>query len=96
MKEPENIVLVTIPDYSYSPAASDYETEGVSRSIEEYNDIIKSEGQKRGLPVADIYSVSQTMTDEQDYISDGLHPSAEGYAKWEEVIYPVVYEFLKE
>lgn len=95
LKNPKNIVLITIPDYSKSPAASDYETAGVSEGIQQYNEIIKSEADKRDLKVADIFPISQTMTGAEDYISDGLHPSAEGYAKWEKVIYPVVYDFLK-
>lgn len=96
LKEPKNIVLVTIPDYSISPAASGNNTEGISKSIQEYNEIVKAEGSKRGLPIADIFPVSQTMTGSDDYISDGLHPSAQGYAKWEKVIYPVVFELLKK
>lgn len=95
MKEPKNVVLITIPDYSYSPAAKGYATSGISESIEKYNEVIKAEGLKRGLLVADIFSISKTMTGAEDYISDGLHPSAQGYAKWEEVIYPVVVKFLK-
>lgn len=95
MKEPKNIVLITIPDYSKSPAATGSNIQGVSESIQEYNKIIKSEAEKRGLKVADIFLVSQITTGADDYISDGLHPSAQGYAKWEKEIYPVVYEFLK-
>lgn len=95
LKEPKNIVLVTIPDYSISPAASGNNTEGIAKSIQEYNEIVKAEGSKRGLPVADIFPVSQTMTGSDDYISDGLHPSAQGYAEWEKVIYPEVFELLK-
>jgi lysophospholipase L1-like esterase len=95
MKNPQNIVLITIPDYSKSPASAGYQTAGVSESIQEYNQIIKQEAQQRGLEVADIFPVSQTMTTAADYISDGLHPSAQGTAKWESVIYPVVLEKLK-
>lgn len=93
MENPQGIVLITIPDYSYSPAA--YNKDGISESIAQYNQIIKSQAEKRGLKVADIYPVSQRMTGEEDFISDGLHPSAAGYRKWEEVIYPVVYDVLK-
>lgn len=92
---PENIVLITIPDYGKSPAVAGEDTELISKSIEEYNEVIKSEANKRGLKVADIFPVSQTMTSADDYIDDGLHPSAQGYTKWEKVIYPVVYSLLK-
>lgn len=96
LEKPENIILITIPDYSKSPAAAGYDSEGISTSIEEYNEIIKAEAGKRKLQAADIFEVSQTMTGAEDYISDGLHPSVLGYAKWEKVIYPLVYELLKK
>jgi lysophospholipase L1-like esterase len=94
MPKPNNLVLITIPDYSLSPAAQGNNTAGISESIVEYNSIIKAEAEKRNLKTADIFPISQTMTGQEDYISDGLHPSALGYAKWEKEIYPVVFNFL--
>jgi len=96
MVNPKNIVLVTIPDYTLSPAFAQYEKERVRNLIKEYNEIIKSEGKTRGLPVADIFPVSETMKSEADYVSDGLHPSAQGITKWEKVIFPVVLRLLKK
>lgn len=95
MPNPKNIVLITIPNYGKSPALVGEDIEFISKSIEEYNEIIKSEAEKRGFKVADIFPISQTMTGAGDYISDGLHPSSQGYTKWEKIIYPVVFELLK-
>jgi len=95
MTDPSNIVLITIPDYSVSPALRRYSKEEIVSLIGEYNEIIWEEGEKRGLTVVDIFPLSQTMTGEADYISDGLHPSAQGYSKWERVIFPVVFDLLK-
>lgn len=95
LTRPQNIVLITIPDYSKSPAGQSYNTTAISLSLTKYNEVIKSEAKSRGLQVADIFPISQGMTGREDYISDGLHPSAAGYAKWEKVIYPVVLEALK-
>lgn len=96
MPNPKNIVLITIPNYGVSPAATGEDTEIISKSIKEYNLVIKSEAEKRGLKVADIFPISQTMTGADDYIPDGLHPSTQGYVKWEKVIFPVVFELLKK
>lgn len=96
LSDPKNIILITIPDYSKAPAASKYNNPDISQSVKEYNQVIKEEASKRGLKIVDILSVSQTMTDPKDYILDGLHPSAFGYAKWEKVIFPVVFDLLKE
>jgi len=92
---PKNIVLITIPDYTKSPALKLYQKEDMSKLIEEYNEIIKEEGGKRDLTIVDIFPMSQTMTSDADYVSDGLHPSAQGYIKWERIIFPVVFDLLK-
>lgn len=94
LTNPKNIVLITIPDYTKSPAGLPYQSKNLSQSIEQYNKVINDEAIKRDLKVADIFPVSQAMTGAEDYISDGLHPSAQGYAKWEKVILPVVLDLL--
>lgn len=96
MTNPDNIVLITIPNYTKTPA---YRSAGNDRAFEEvekaYNQVIKNNGAERNLPVADIYPLSLTMTGAGDYILDGIHPSAQGYRKWESVIYPVVLNAVK-
>lgn len=94
LKESKNIILVTIPDYSKSPTIQGSERIDMIDFIASYNSIIMEEGKRRGLEVADIFPISQTMTESVDYISDGLHPSPGGYSKWEKIIFPVVYDFL--
>jgi lysophospholipase L1-like esterase len=92
------IILISIPDYTSSPAADRYpqaEVERVRRLIEEYNKVIKQEAGERNLAFADIFPTSQTMTSPEFYIEDGLHPSAKGYALWEKEIFPVVLKQVK-
>lgn len=98
LTNPKNIVLITLPDHSKTPAFFQYQnqTENISQFINLYNQIIKKEGEKRGLTVADIFLISQTVTDYKDYILDGLHPSAQGYQKWEKIIFPVVFKKIQE
>lgn len=92
---PKNIVLITIPDYTKSPALRLYQKEDMSKLIQEYNKIIKEEGRKKDLTIADIFPMSQTMINDIDYVLDGLHPSAQSYTKWEKIIFPVVFDLLK-
>lgn len=93
---PRNIVLITIPDFTKSPAFSLYEKEEMLSLIEQYNAIIREEGVRRNFTIVDIFPVSQTMTSDEDYVLDGLHPSAQGYAKWERVIFPAVADIIKK
>lgn len=94
LANPKKIILITIPDYSKFPGLKNYQDKNLSEYISSYNEIIKKESIKRDLILADIYLVSQKMTEEKDFISDGLHPSKAGYIKWERVIYPKVKELL--
>lgn len=92
----KRVLVITIPDYTASSVASSYgSTKTYQDLIKEYNKVIKIEADKRGLKVADIFPISQTMTTQDFYISDGLHPSKKGYEAWEKVIYRVALEMLK-
>lgn len=93
---PRHIVLITLPDHTRSPAGQSFDDTAGSKLIEEYNNVIKNEGQKREMPVVDIFPISQTMTTPADFIADGLHPSRDGYIKWERVIYQTMFAILSE
>lgn len=93
---PRHIVLITLPDHTQSPAGQSIGDIAGSKLIEEYNNVIKNEGQRREMPVVDIFPISQTMTTPSDFIADGLHPSRDGYAKWERVIYQTMFAILSE
>ena len=67
------------------------EGRNISQGLQEFNTIIMSEGKKRGLPVVDIFSLSQQMKNDKTLIADdSLHPSAKEYALCESVIYSSV------
>lgn len=95
VSDPKRVLLITIPDYTKSPAAFGYSNNSYEELIREYNKVIFEEGEKRGLKVADIFPISQTMRSEDFYIADELHPSAKGYLLWEKVIREKVLEILK-
>jgi len=92
---PKNIVLITLPDYTKSPVLRSYPKEDVLKLIKQYNEVIIEVGRKRNLAIADIFPISQTMTNDEDYVLDGLHPSTQSYIKWESIIFPIVFDLLK-
>ena len=95
--QPNRLLLLTIPDFSATPAAKRYGGHvDVGPLLRSFNHVIIEQAQKRNLPVVDLYAVSQQMSAEPIYYSsDGLHPSARGYAEWEKVIRPVVRQMLQ-
>lgn len=83
------ILLVTIPDFGKTSAGQKYGDPAESEAaIKNFNRIIKDEADKRELPVADIFEVSQMVaTDTSLTARDGLHPSGKQYELWTSIIY---------
>ncbi len=97
LPDKSKLVLITIPDFGVTPEGVRYSGgRDISKGITEFNKIILEEAKKRNLKTVDIFEQSKKMgTDRSLVAEDGLHPSAKGYAEWEKLIFPVVYDLLK-
>ncbi len=84
----KNLMIITIPDFGVTPQGAGYGSgRNISKGIAEFNDIIKLEAKKRGLPCVDIFPISQQMKNNKEFVAnDGLHPSAKEYALWEKLM----------
>jgi lysophospholipase L1-like esterase len=84
------LLVVNIPDFSVTPDGPNYARgRDISSGLTSFNQIIAEEAQRRGLPLVDIFPASQEMRGHPELIAaDGLHPSAEAYALWEQLIFP--------
>jgi lysophospholipase L1-like esterase len=89
LAQPTNIVLISIPDYSVTPAGAYYaQGRDVPADLQIWNGIIQKEALQRGLPFVDIFALSQQMKNDPSLVGDdGLHPSAKEVSLWAEVIY---------
>lgn len=94
----KSLILITIPDYSVTKAGIEFGDPAVTRAgLARFNSIIKEEGQKRGLPVVDIFALTQAMgNDASLIIEDNLHPSAKEYILWEKELYPQATKLLRQ
>lgn len=88
LQKPNNILLVTIPDFAKTPGGATFgDAASSTRGIEKFNQIIKDVGAKNNIPVADIFAVSQAVvTDPELVADDGLHPSSKQYTAWTAII----------
>lgn len=86
------IVVVTTPDYTVTPAGSDYgDPSTQSAGIRTNNEVITELATSRGIAVVDIFDISrQAAADPSLVADDGLHPSGVQYALWVERIAPVM------
>jgi acyl-CoA thioesterase-1 len=89
---PSRVIVVTIPDYTVTPAGADY-GDPVARSaaIRTANEAMTRLATERGVAVVDIHDISlEAATDRTLVAEDGLHPSGVEYARWVQRLVPVV------
>ena len=89
---PDRVVVVTIPDYTVTPAGADYgdprqQHDGIVAS----NAAMTRLAAANGVACVDIFDISLEAAGDRSLVAeDGLHPSARQYARWVERIAPVV------
>lgn len=89
LPDPGRVLLVTIPDFSVTPEGSTYgKGRDIPRGIAAFNEAVMTEADRRSLPVADIFPLSQALAAPEFVAPDGLHPSSAAYERWEWTIYP--------
>lgn len=88
----DRLVIVSIPDYTATPAGADYgDPVAKSAAIVDANTIMKRLAGERGVPFVDIIDISLRAAADRSLVADdGLHPSGRQYALWVERIAPVV------
>ena len=88
LPDTKNILIITIPDFSVTPAGREFANgRDIAQGIAEFNKIIQEEAEAHRINVVDLYPLSQTIG--ASYVAaDGLHPSAEGHVRWAQLIEP--------
>ncbi len=97
LKNPDHIILLSIPDYSVTPKGAYYANgRDVNGDLKIWNAIIQLEAKKRKLPFVDIFPLTLEMKDHPELVSkDGLHPSAKEVDLWSKLIEPEMEKLIK-
>jgi len=97
LRDKNRLLIVTIPDFGVTPTGPRYARgRNISEGLTRFNQIITEEATKRALRIVDVFPISKEMRDDPSLVAaDGLHPSAKEYAAWEKIIFPGVFELLK-
>jgi len=86
----ENVFVVSIPDYGFTPFGLKTK-EQISSEIDQYNEIAKKICDKLQVKYVNITDISrQGLNDPSLVAPDGLHPSGKMYALWVKRIAKVV------
>ena len=83
------VIVLSIPDWSASPAGAQFAPQRVPVEIARFNQVCQEEAQRAGTRYVDVTPLSLLMSEREEYSApDGLHPSGEQYRAWVELILP--------
>lgn len=92
----ENVIVVSIPDYAFTPFGQNFgNPEETSSEIEQYNDFAEAYCAENGISYVYITDITQLGLENTELVaSDGLHPSELAYSLFVERILPIAIEKL--
>jgi lysophospholipase L1-like esterase len=94
---PEQVVVVSIPDWGVTPFAKERDGEQIAIEIDQYNQVNKEESAKAGTGYVDVTPISREAASDSTLVAeDGLHPSGKMYARWVELLIPEVQKRLTQ
>jgi len=81
--EKENVIVVSIPDYAFTPFGQGRNSSKITEELIIYNNACKQITIDNDIKHIDITPISLRGIDEPNLVaSDGLHPSADQYTLW--------------
>ena len=82
------VIVISIPDWGYSPYGSNYDRERISDEIDQFNNILKKFSEQNNLNFVDVTQIIRLAIKEPNLIAkDNLHPSELMYSEWVKKIY---------
>ncbi len=92
----ENVIVLSIPDYSVTPFAAGYDTARIRLEIDWFNAINKDVTASYNCAYLDITpSTREARYNTSLIATDGLHPSGTEYKKWADRLGPLMLPVLK-
>lgn len=91
-----NLVIISIPDYAYTPYGQNSpDPETISSEIAQYNSFIQSYCEANGIAFVNITDITQNGLANPDLVAnDGLHPSEAAYSQFVQRILPKALQTL--
>jgi len=95
--DPKRVIVLSIPDWGFTPFAISQDTEPISLQIDQFNAVNLEETKSAGAHYVNVTIISRMGLDDFDLIApDHLHPSGKMYALWAEKTLPVALEIFTE
>ena len=82
------VIVISIPDWGYSPYGSSYDRGRITDEIDQFNIILKIFSEQTNLNCVDVTQISRLAINQPNLIAeDNLHPSGLMYLEWVKKIY---------
>jgi len=79
----KGVIVVSIPDYGFTPFGQKKDPDKISEEIDKYNDINRSISKEYGVKYVNITDITRNgLIDPQLVAEDGLHPSGSCYSQF--------------
>ncbi len=93
----DKVVVISIPDYAYTPFSSNLNQQKISQEIDQYNAYAKMITEEKEVVFIGITDITRKGLEKPELVaSDGLHPSGEAYEKFVDRILPFALAKLKD
>ena len=89
-KNDGSIIIISIPDWGYTPFGESSDISDISEQINLFNNSLRKFATTNGLKYVDVTEISRRGINEPDLITnDNLHPSGIMYLEWAKKIYNI-------
>ena len=89
-KNDGSIIIISIPDWGYSPFGESSDMIDISSQIDLFNSSLRKFASTNNLKFVDVTEISRRGIDEPNLIAgDSLHPSGIMYLEWAKKIYEI-------
>jgi lysophospholipase L1-like esterase len=86
-----HVIVLSIPDWGFTPFAAGRNREQITREIDIYNKANKEVADRYHVHYLDITSGTRKAAEDPSLLTDdGLHPSAKEYAKWADLVAAII------
>ncbi len=89
-----HVVVLSIPDWGYSPFAQAQDKAKISKEIDQFNAVAQDECQRANVAFVNITPATRQFTGNAEFAPDGLHYSGLHMRRWAEQTLPVVKPML--
>ena len=95
--DPNRVIVVSIPDWAFTPFGQNRDRQKISHEIDTYNDFAEKTAEDSDVHFVHITDITREGLERPELVAnDGLHPSGDAYKLFVERITPIISSRLND